>query len=379
MTKKNSAVALLVVAVLIVLAVMTRRSRGPEKVTIGFVGPLTGPSALWGEGARNMVKLAAEEVNAHGGIAGKQLEIDYQDGKCSAPDAISALQNLKASGVKFIIGGHCSPETVAMAPLTKDGSVFMLAGITSSDGAVSVSDYAYRTSPDTADVTTRLVPVVVERYKKIATITELAPYPKSFTGDFEATLKKAGGTIVAHEEYAPGTTDFRVAIARLGASGADAILVSPQSPTAAVEIAKQMQERGIKSPLIGNAVFVATGVFEKAGKPTVMNGVFTVLPFADPSGSKARALQDAYKAHFGGDVPYNLYYVGTAYDAVYMMASAIEACGDNTSCVADAFKNMEYAGSVSTYKFKETGDMAGFAWSIARVSVDGKIVSEVIK
>lgn len=379
MKTKLVLVPLVAIIAVIGLIAFSNRSQESQKITLGFVGPLSGPAALWGEGARNMAKLAVQEINASGGVNGKQLEINYQDGKCASPDAVSALQNLKASGVKLIIGGFCSPETVAMAPLTKDGSAFMLAGITSADGAVSVSDYAYRTSPDTADVTTKLVPYVATRYKKIATITELAPYPKSFTGDFEATAKKAGLTIVAHEEFAPGTTDFRIAITRLAAAGADAIVVSPQSPVAGAEIAKQMQERGMKTPLIGNAVFLAPNVFEKAGKPSVMHGVFTILPFTDPTDSKARVLQESYKKQFNTGVPYNLYYVGTSYDSVYMMVNAIKKCGEKTSCVADTFKNMEYAGAVSSYKFKESGDMQGFTWSVARMGADGSITSEVLK
>lgn len=378
LTKKQGiAVAVVVAAALVIF--MSTRSSESDKITIGLVAPLTGPSAVWGEGARNMVLLASEEINAAGGINGKKIEIAQQDGKCSAPDAISALQSLKSQGVKFILGGHCSPETVAMAPLTKDGSAFILAGITSADGAVSVSDYAFRTSPDTADVTTQLVPYVASRYKKIATITEQAPYPKSFTGDFEATAKKAGVEIIAHEEFNPGTTDFRIAITRLKQAGADTILVSPQSPAAGAEIAKQMQEFGVTTPLIGNAVFVATGVYEKAGKPAVMNGAFTAVPHTDPTGDKQRALQDAYKKRFGTNVPFNLFYVGASYDAAQMLAKALTACGEKTDCVSTTFKAMDYAGAVGSYKFKENGDMQGFIWSIVKIGADGKIATELLK
>lgn len=369
----------MVFAAVFVIAVVVKHPRAPKKITIGYVGPLTGPSAMWGEGSRNMVKLAVKEINAAGSINGKQIEVDYQDAKCSAPDAISALQNLKSRGAKFVVGGHCSPETVAMAPLTKDGSVFMLAGITSADGAVAVSDYAFRTSPDTADVTSQLVPYIATKYKKIATITELAPYPKSFTNDFEATAKKAGIAIVAHEEFNPGTTEFRVAIARLKASGAEAILVSPQNPAAGSEIAKEMQELGVTQPLIGNAIFVSAGVFEKAGKPAVMAGAFTALPFTDPNGDKQRTLQEAYKKEFGGAVPYNLYYVGSSYDEVYMLVEALKKCGENTTCVSDTFKTMDYTGAVGAYKFKESGDMQGFSWSIAKLNADGTIAVELLK
>ncbi len=363
----------------IILGAVWYRTASPNTIKIGFVGPLTGGQAFWGEGARNMTMLAAEDINKAGGINGKKVEIVYEDGKCEAPTAIAAFQKLKASGVQILLGGHCSPETAGMVPLTKDGSVFMLAGFSSNDGAVAASDFAYRTSPDTFDMSARMVPFTVGRYKKIATISEITPFAKGYTTDFEAALKKSGVEIVAHEEFAPGSTDFRTAVTRLGASGADAIFVSPQSPITAVGVMKQIAELGIKVPVFGNTLFVSQDVFDKSGKPANMLGAFTTLPFADATGEKERALAARYKAQFGKDVPYSLYYVGASYDATNMIADALRACGQDTKCVAGKFKVMNYQGSVGQYAFKENGDLQAARWARGVIGEDGKFKLESIQ
>lgn len=373
-------VVLLVIVVAVVLAVRSsasKNNKGP--LTIGFVGPLTGAPAVWGEGARNMVALAVEDINAKGGINGRELVVDYQDGKCSPQDGLSALQNQKLRGIKFIIGGHCSPETSGMVPATADGSVFMIAGVTSSDNAVAASKYAYRTSPANAVFTDKLAALAFTKYKKVAVITEEAAFSKSYSDDFVKDWEAKGGEIVSNQGYAPNESDFRSDLIKIKQANPDAILVSPQSPATGANIARQMTELGMKIPVFGNSVLITEKVFEQSGNAGVLKGAFSIIPYTNNAVGKAATLAAQYKAKYNSDVPYNFFYVAASYDATHILASALAKCGEDTKCVANYFATVHYEGSAATYSFKDNGDSTFDSFATITLGQDGKAVIVPLK
>src|SRR5438309_1367757 len=91
-----------------------------EPIKIGFIGPLTGDGAVYGEPYRNMVVMAVEEINKAGGVDGKSIEVVYEDGKCNGKDGANAAQKLvNVDKVQVIIGGVCSSETLAAVPVAE--------------------------------------------------------------------------------------------------------------------------------------------------------------------------------------------------------------------------------------------------------------------
>ena len=99
-------------------------STDPTK--IGFIGPLTGDAAVYGELLRNVIQLAVNEINAAGGIGGRQIEMIYEDGKCNGKDGANAMQKLvNVDQVKIVIGGFCSSESLAAAPIAMNNKVLL--------------------------------------------------------------------------------------------------------------------------------------------------------------------------------------------------------------------------------------------------------------
>lgn len=374
-------IVLVIIAVVGLALIRSESSKEKESIKLGFIGPLSGGPALWGEGAKHMTELAIEEINRAGGVDGRLLEVTYEDGKCSPKDAVTASQKLKELGIRFVIGGHCSPETTAMVPLTKDGSTFLIAGITSSDKAVSESDFAYRTSPSTYEFTDKLTSLAMNQYdyRKIAALTESASFSKSYTDDLIKVFEKSGGRVLSHEEYRQDETDFRGALLKIKAVMPDALFLSPQNPATGINILKQIVELGIQIPIFSTSILVNRTNVEKSGMLSVMKGMFTLIPYADPHTEKTEALTKKYKERFGTGVPYNYFYVSASYDAVYMVVEALDTCGENTRCVADYFKNIEYDGVSAHYRFKETGDPYFNSWAKLSLNDNLEEVVEVLK
>lgn len=348
-------------------------AKGP--IRVGFVGPLTGGPSLWGVGAKNMTDLAVEDINSKGGIKGRQLEVSYEDGKCTPQEATTVTQKLTNDGIMFILGGQCSPETAAMVPLSKDNKFFMLAGVTSSDDAVAGSDSAFRTSPPTIDFTEKLAPITIEKYTNVATITEQAAFSSSYTKDFITSFNKLGGVITDSEEYKPDQTDFKTELLKIKATQPEALFISPQSPTTAINIIKQMKELNINLPILGNSILVTKSVYEQSGKTQNFVDAFSVVPYTDTTKPEAIELSAKYKSRFNSDVPYNYFYVSAAYDATHMLADGLKKCGDeDVECVSNYIRNIDYKGISSDYTFKDNGDSNFDSWATISIGSDGQEV-----
>ena len=93
---------------------VSKNSGSGNVIKIGFIGPLTGDAAAYGESAQNIVQLAVSDINAAGGVSGKQVQVIYEDGACNGTTAADAMQKLaNVDGVQAILGGYCSAESFA--------------------------------------------------------------------------------------------------------------------------------------------------------------------------------------------------------------------------------------------------------------------------
>ncbi len=346
------------------LAPTQTSSAQQETINIGFIGPLSGGPALWGQGSLNMIQLAVKDINSQGGINGKQLNIIAEDGKCTATQAVAAAHKLiDVDRVKFILGGHCSPETVATVPIINESKVFLLAGVTSTDEAVSASKYAFRTSPPTLEQAKIVAHAAYNKYgyRRIALLTENAAYPKSYTADLK---KEFTGTIVADITYQPLQQDFRTELSIIKESKPDAIWIAPQDPNEAVLILQQLKELGMQDiALFGSTVLIDKSVALQSGN-LLPSTAWTVTLFADPQNPKSKEVQDKYRAAYNSEVLYNLYYVSAAYDATIMLSNALKECpSENVDCVQQYFADIEeYEGVAGSFTFKENGDPVFDSW-----------------
>ena len=96
---------------------------------IGVMESLTGPGETYGTVAVRAKQMAADEINAAGGIDGRMLELIVEDSKCGAQDAISAYKKLTSvDGMKIILGTSCSGAMLGVAPLAEADGVVLFSG-----------------------------------------------------------------------------------------------------------------------------------------------------------------------------------------------------------------------------------------------------------
>ncbi len=355
---------------------LTSGSRAPQDtspVTIGFIGALTGSAASYGNPIRNGVEMAVDNINAAGGINGRELRVVYEDGKCTAKDAVEVAYKLvNVDKVKMIIGGVCSSETQAMLAVTEGEKVIVFSPSASSPNLTGAGRYFFRSSPSDAAGGFFLADVILKRYKKIATIAEETEYALALERVLEGHFVKAGGTILDSERFAPGTTDFSDIIARIKSTNPEAIFINPQGDAGAT-IIKQIKEAGITVPLYGTNVLSSAEVIQTAGD-AIEGLTFFDNPELDHSDPKAVEFLEEYERRYG-----HLsieYYTGAAYDNVYILAEAVAAVGsEDTDAIRKYLDDLEgYDGVTGKHEFDENGDITGVSHVKKRIE-NGQVVT----
>ena len=145
---------------------------------IGVMESLTGLGETYGTVAVRAKQMAADEINAAGGIDGRMLKLIVEDSKCGAQDAISAYKKLTSvDGMKIILGTSCSGAMLGVAPLAEADGVVLFSGLASNPDIAQAGDYIFRTQISDIEVGINTGNVLwADGIRRLATITEETDY-----------------------------------------------------------------------------------------------------------------------------------------------------------------------------------------------------------
>lgn len=326
---------------------------GPIK--IGFVGPLTGDAAAYGVPGQKIFDLAAEEINAAGGINGRMIEMVYEDGKCTGKDAANAMQKLvNVDGVRYFVSGFCSGESLAMVPIATQNKVVMLSPASSSPELTGISPYFFRNYPSDADQSRVLAELSAKNeWTNVAVISEKTDYAQALGDAYATAMEKQGATVTA-DSFTTDSRDLRTPLTKLKVAEPQAIFVSTQTDASAETILTQIKDMAWDVQLI--LAETTMGSTLPSEKPELVEGAVGAQFHVDEDSEALQAFVTSYKEKYEEDVPF-LAYGQTEYDAVYILAQAIREAGDDTDAVAQYLRDLEnYDGVSGPTAFAETGD-----------------------
>ncbi|HLC33303.1 MAG TPA: ABC transporter substrate-binding protein [Candidatus Nanoarchaeia archaeon] len=328
-----------------------------ETVKIGFIGPLTGTGAIYGTIELNAARLALEDVNANGGINGKQVELIVEDGKCEgAASATAATKLIEVNNVKYILGGHCSTESMSIVPVTEANKVLIMAGATGTDKFIGAGRLAFRTFPSATALYGKLAEVAFEKgTQTIVTFAEQKDWPQSVAGAFAKRFSELGGNVLSSETYEPGTQDFKPALLKIKELNPEAVMITVQGPDSAAQIIKQMHELGMTQQIYGDALVVTQATYEKTNgalPPNATGASSHVNPERSP---ETKAFLARYTQRFGA-ITLDPFVATEGYDGMRIVADLITACGDDTSCARTTLLSKQWNGASGTFHFNEQGD-----------------------
>ena len=330
---------------------------------VGAMDALTGVAESYGNPLHRAKLLAVEEINAAGGINGRQLELVVEDSKCAAQDAITAYKKLTdVDGVKIILGTTCSGSMLGAAPLAeRDGVVLLSASATSPDIAAA-GDYIYRTAINDLQLGVDIGNTLwTDGVRTLATITETTDYAEGARRTAVERFQQLGGTVVAAEGYPSDVTDFRSQLTKLLASNPDALLLAAQGEASGGTIVKQARELGYQGPIYSEIVPTAPEALNIAGDAAT--GLKAIIPNPDLASSTGKQFLNNFKDRYG--TPATLpWFQGSAYDDVHITAHCLKQTGDDQDAdgFRDCLNNLTWSGAIGdNYRFDPNGDITGLS------------------
>jgi len=374
---------------------LTITAVGAETIKIGALMALTGALGPYGPPIVNGAQLAVDQINAAGGVLGKQLELVVRDTATSPDvgrDAASKLVELDK--VSAVVGALSSGVTIACSSVTIPAEVVLISPA-STDPAIPAlddNDYVFRTVVSDVvqgRVMARLA--LILDYKKVSVIYVNNSYGKGLADAFKENFEEYGGqvlTMVAYEENKPS---YRGEVDNLMAEIPDAIVVISYPVDGNKQIVEAV-EAGYEGEFIFSDGMKGEGVApgpacQSAEAPGPIEGTYGTVAAA---GFKADQFDADFNAAFEpSTVPYNY----QAYDAVMLIALAMVRAGegtgpairDNLRAVANppgeevfygelgkaiallkAGKEINYQGVAGLVDFTDAGDVAGgiLIWKI---------------
>ncbi|MCI5700878.1 MAG: ABC transporter substrate-binding protein [Lachnospiraceae bacterium] len=322
-------------------AAETSESTGADTFKIGGIGPVTGGAAAYGTAVKNGIQLAVDEINAAGGINGKQIEYKFEDDEHNAEKAVNAYNTLKDWGMQLLIGTVTSAPCTAVVEKTKEDNMFQL---TPSATAVESIQYdnAFRICFSDPNQGTESAKYIGENglAEKIAVIYDSSDvYSSGIYANFAAEAENQPFEIVAAEAFtADSKTDFTVQLQKAKDANADMIFLPIYYQEASL-ILTQADKMGYKPSFFGcDGLDGILGVenFDAA----LAEGAMLLTPFtAGAEDDATQAFVTAYEEAFG-ETP--IQFAADAYDCVYAIKAAIESANVtpdmSVSDICDALK-----------------------------------------
>ncbi|MDB5766667.1 MAG: branched chain amino acid family transporter, periplasmic ligand binding protein [Collimonas fungivorans] len=331
-----------------------------EPIKIGVTGPFTGGSAPMGVSMRDGVKLAVADINAKGGVLGRQLQLVERDDEAKNERGVQVAQELinkeKVVGtVGFINTGVAlaSQRFYQEAKIPVMNNVATGSIITKQFVAPDQKDnYVFRTSANDTIQSAMIVDeaVVRQKHTKVAILADSTNYGQLGREDLERALAAKGIKPVAVEKYNLKDVDMTAQLLKAKQGGAEVVLTYGIGPELA-QIANGMEKLNWKVPIIGSWTLSMGNFIDNAGK----NGDGARMPqtfIQDANTAKRKAFIEAYQKAYKIDRMPSAVSAAQGYDSVYLLAAAIKQAGSTDGVkVREALENLNgtVEGVVTTY------------------------------
>ena len=294
-----------------------------DTIKIGEVGSMTGNEATFGMSTHNGIELAVKQVNAAGGVKGKQLVIFSLDDQGKPEEAATAVTKLiTQNGVNAILGEVASSRSLAMAPIAQNYKIPMVTPSSTNPKVTEQGDYIFRVcfiDPFQGTVMAKFAHDALHA-KRVAVLRDVKnDYSIGLANYFSETFKKMGGEIVVDQSYSGGDIDFKAQLTSIRTKNPDAIFV-PGYYTEVGLIGRQAKELGIAAPLLGGDGWDSPKLKEIGGD--AINGSYFSNHYS--SENKDPQVQDfiaKFKATYGV-IPDGLAAMG--YDAAMVLVDAMK-------------------------------------------------------
>lgn len=367
-------------------AIATFGTTQAADIKLGAAEALTGPAAKYGVAIKNGLTLAAEEVNAKGGVNGNKLALIIEDEQGKKEEAINVFKKLIFQDkVLMVFGPTLSNSAFAADPIAAAAKVVAFGTSNTAEGISAIGPTIFRNSVMEADVLPVTTKAAIKHFgiKKVAVIYgNDDAFTKNGYDVFKSTLEAQKIPVTSTETYAKGDVDFKAQLTKIKATNPDAIVCSCLAEEAA-NIILQTRTLGMKQPFIGGNGFNSPKLFEIA-KDAADNTIMGSPWSAENQTAANKAFMAAYKAKFSTEPDQ---FAAQAYDALHIVADAlkkIKLSGNldkDRQALHDVLPSVKSEGATGHFAFHRTaakdGKQGGYdaeQEAIVNIAKGGKFV-----
>ncbi len=327
-----------------------------ETYKVGAIFDVSGKASSLGIPERDTAQMVVDEINANGGINGHPIELIIKDSKSNETEAALAAKSLIQEDVAAIIGSSSSGTTMAMVEMIQNAQIPLISCAASVRITEPVADrkWVFKVAQSDSIVAEKITDYLkANGMSKVALASVNDAYGDSGRTEFEKAAAAAGITIVAKEKFETADTIMTSQLTNIKSQNPDAVICWA-IPPAASSFTSNFSQMGIDAPLIhssgvGNQTYL--DLAEKAAEGTVFPiGRLLVaeqLADSDPQKAITNEYAQKYEDQFGPRSTFG----GHAWDAVKIVAQALEKAGPDPAKIRDEIEKTSFTGVTAIFNF----------------------------
>ena len=352
------------------LALAGCKGSGGGQVTFALAGPL---KQSYGIATKQGADLAVKEINAAGGIGGRQLVLLARDDGADQHTAISiAAELVRDAKVVALAGPVNSGTTIASAPIYNGqsdsvrGRLPEVATTATSPDVSRLGDWTYRVASSDSANAVALAATARGMAQNVAILYTNDDYGRGLAGSFRDALVKAGGTVAEYDPFNDSTADFSPYLKRMQAHGVQVVFIAGLDVAGGI-IIRQARQLGMQARFIGG-----DGLVPLATQGPTYDGTLVGLLYHPAASDRARAFAQAYRQAYGSDPDP---FAAAAYDAVNLLAAAAKANGASRDGIQRYLHTLgqpggaaPFQGATGEIRFDRNGDPQQKAFAVGVIA-----------
>jgi branched-chain amino acid transport system substrate-binding protein len=325
-----------------------------EDMTVAVAGPMTGNYATFGGQFKAGADAAIADLNAAGGILGKQLKLEVGDDACDPKQAVSVANKLAGSKVAFVAGHFCSGSSIPASAVYSEQGILQI-----SPASTNPKFTDERPGPSIFRVCGRddqqgsvAGAYIADKFKDkvVAIVHDKSAYGKGLADETQKAMNAAGKKEALYEAITAGEKDYTALVSKLKQANVDLVYLGGYHTEAGL-IVRQMRAQGMKAILMGGDALVTQEYWQITGK----DGEGTLMTFS-PDPRKNPAAADLVKKFRDKGVEPEGYVLYT-YAAFQVFKQAAEkAKSTDVKKLIEAMKGTEFTTAIGKFSFDAKGD-----------------------
>jgi branched-chain amino acid transport system substrate-binding protein len=348
-----------------------------EDIIIASANPMSGSSKEFGHMKVKAMQLAFDEVNAAGGIHGRNIKLLVGDDASSPKEAHNLAKKIVADEAVLAVLGHWnSASTMAARNVYNGAGIPVITDSVNKTITDGTTPYLFRIVPTDKVEAEELAEYAFRKlgFKKIAIIYVNNDYSKGMKDYFREKMQRMGGEITAIETFSEGrTTDFTSELYKIKNSEPEGLFIAGYSSEVAL-IARQAREIGLYLPIIGTDG-ISSEEFILIGKEAVEGVRFNGFFYQDIKENGSENFREKFKKRYDKEPDS---YAALTYDAAQLLIEAIKKNGASREGIYQYLSTVkDYPGITGKITFDKNHDVMS---KIIMLTIkDGKIVKDAVQ